>query len=266
MQDGVLKLTLAGIAAAAGIPLVLGLPWVLRRLGLEKTNFQGQPIGNGAGLLFLAFAAPWLSAAPERVDWLAAAAAVGYGILGLVDDRWGTAEFKGLKGHLRALRSGRVTTGFLKAAGGVALALGLAWRLHPGWEALAAAPLIALGANLFNLLDLRPLRALKGFWIMGGALAVGGPPLVPALLGLSVPYAVLEARRRLMLGDTGSNLLGGVVGTAAAATLPVWSQGILVVLLLGFHLWAEKNSLSRWIEARPWARAVDDWGWNRRGE
>jgi UDP-N-acetylmuramyl pentapeptide phosphotransferase/UDP-N-acetylglucosamine-1-phosphate transferase len=71
----------------------------------------------------------------------------------------------------------------------------------------------------------------------------------------------LEARRRVMLGDTGANALGGALGTAAAMLLPLWTQAAAVMLLLGFHLWAEKHSLSAWIEARPWARQVDGWGW-----
>ena len=127
--------------------------------------------------------------------------------------------------------------------------------------AVLSALLIALSANLLNLLDLRPLRTLKGFWLFSAGLLWSAPPLLAQLWGVSLPYARLEAQRRVMLGDTGANALGGALGTAAMLALPLWSQGLLVLLLLGFHWWAEKHSLSAWIEARPWARRLDGWGW-----
>jgi UDP-N-acetylmuramyl pentapeptide phosphotransferase/UDP-N-acetylglucosamine-1-phosphate transferase len=126
---------------------------------------------------------------------------------------------------------------------------------------VVSALLIALSANLLNLLDLRPLRTLKGFWLLSAGLLWAADPLLSLLWGLSLPYARLEARRRVMLGDTGANALGGVVGVSAALLLPLWAQAAVVALLLGFHLWAEKHSLSAWIEAHAWARRIDGWGW-----
>lgn len=248
---------LGALGGAVCVPL---LPSALRALGLERSNYQGQPIGAGAGLLFVVSALPWLahhSPAALRLT----VAVLGFGVLGFADDRWGTAEFKGLRGHLRALRSGRVTTGLVKAVGGAALALGLAFWTTPRLEAGLGALLIALSANLLNLLDLRPLRTLKAFWLLSAGLVWSAPPLLAQLWGLSLPYARLETKRRVMLGDTGANALGGVLGTAAAMLLPQWVQGLVVLLLLAFHLWAEKHSLSAWIEARPWARRIDGWGW-----
>src|SRR5699024_11211401 len=71
---------------------------------------------------------------------------------------------KGLRGHLGALRRGRLTTGALKAAGIPLLALaGAAASPAPrgGAMVLADAALTAGCANLAHLLDLRPGRALK---------------------------------------------------------------------------------------------------------
>lgn len=250
------------VGVVTGFVLVPLLPRMLRTLGLERSNYQGQPIGTGAGLLFAASALPWLLFG-QPTDLRLTTAVLGYGVLGFIDDHWGTAEFKGLRGHLRALRGGRVTTGFLKAAGGALLALGLALWGNLSAAAILSALLIALSANLLNLLDLRPLRTLKGFWLLSAGLLGSAPPLLALLWGLSLPYARLEARRRVMLGDTGANALGGTLGTAAMLALPLWAQGMLVLLLLGFHLWAEKHSLSGWIEARPWARRLDGWGWRK---
>lgn len=246
----------AAAGLVAGLLLTPRLPPVLRALGLERTNYQGSPIGSGAGLLFLLGAVPWLALAPAP-----ALAAAGFGLLGLIDDRWGTSEFKGLRGHFKALLRGRMTTGLLKAAGGAALAAGLAFWSFRDLRAVPAALLIALCANLFNLLDLRPLRALKVFWLLSLPLLAFGPALLWQTGAMTLPYAPLEARRRLMLGDTGANLLGGLLGFSAALALPTVAQAVLAALLIALHGWAERHSLSRWIESRDWARALDRWGW-----
>jgi len=248
----------AGILA--GVALAFVLPTALAVFRLEKRNFRGDPIGGSGGLIFLVGAVGWLLFPWPRLDLIAAAAA-GFGLLGLLDDRWGTAEHKGLRGHLAAAKSGKLTTGLIKAAGGAALAVALAWWIRAGWPALLGAPLIALSANLLNLLDLRPLRALKAFWVLGGGMAAFSPPSLALLLGLSVPYAVLEAKRRVMLGDTGSNGLGAALGAAAVFALPLWGQGVAVAALAAFHLWTEKHSLTSWIETHPFAGKVDAWGW-----
>jgi hypothetical protein len=130
--------------------------------------------------------------------------------------------------------------------------------------------LIALSANAVNLFDLRPLRALKAFalggvplwlWLTGGTPAPELEAGLSALLGAAPVYGLFEARRRVMLGDAGANMLGAVLGFAAAATLPWPVQLAAVAALTALHVYSEKHSLSAWIAARPWAAALDRWGW-----
>src|SRR5213078_4496494 len=97
-------------------------------------------------------AVPWLALARRPADLAPAICVVGFGAFGLVDDLWGDPGAKGLRGHLRALLGGRVTTGAVKAIGGAAVALLAGRMLHAGWAMLLAALLIALCANAFNLL------------------------------------------------------------------------------------------------------------------
>src|SRR5699024_7654804 len=114
----------------------------------------------------------------------------GIGALGLLDDllephmrRAGRPVSKGLRGHLGALRRGRLTTGALTAAGIPLLALaGAAASPAPrgGAMVLADAALTAGCANLANLLDLRPGRALK--------------VILPAAALLAAPAAAGSAR------------------------------------------------------------------------
>ena len=106
-------------------------------------------------------------------------AAFGFGMLGFIDDALG-GEDRGFRGHLRALRDGRMTTGLLKLGGGAALALVLAAQpgFGTGKRVLADAILIALAANLGNLLDRAPGRVIKVSllaWVPLAILAGTGP-------------------------------------------------------------------------------------------
>jgi UDP-GlcNAc:undecaprenyl-phosphate/decaprenyl-phosphate GlcNAc-1-phosphate transferase len=241
---------------------------LLRHIGQTRANFRGELIPTSAGILLALPALALFTLIPalpklQRADLVQAATAVGFCLLGFLDDRWGTPEFKGLRGHLRALSRGRITTGLLKAVGGVGIAAAAAAQFHTGATVLAAALAIALSANAFNLLDLRPLRALKVFW-PASLLFIAVLPITHALtLGASLPYSGAEGRRKVMLGDAGANLLGAVTGTTAAMTLPGYGLWILAAILALLHLRAEKHSLTAWIAGRSWATAVDNWGVDR---
>jgi type IV secretory pathway TrbD component len=82
------------------------------------------------------------------------------------------------------------------------------------------------------------------------------PVLMSVTAGLLMVLPIDRAGKG-MLGDTGSNLLGGVVGTALAIGLPLWMQATLTLALLLFHLWAERHSLTDYIERHPLLRTLD---------
>jgi UDP-GlcNAc:undecaprenyl-phosphate GlcNAc-1-phosphate transferase len=259
-----LRLALLIGSAVGGLLVTPGLIAGLRRLALERTNYSGAPLCTGGGLLFLVSLAPWAFFTDDRAARALAAGAAVFGLLGLVDDRFGTREFKGLKGHLRALGRGRVTTGLLKAVGGVVAAVGVAFWLQTGIDAVLAALLIALSANALNLLDLRPLRALKVFWLLSLPLLLTAPLPLVQLAGIAAGYAPAEAKRRVMLGDTGSNLLGCALGVALALSLPIPGLAVAVGLLVLLHAWTERHSITEWLAAHPWADRLDRWGWSDR--
>jgi UDP-GlcNAc:undecaprenyl-phosphate GlcNAc-1-phosphate transferase len=128
-----------------------------------------------------------------------------------------------------------------------------------------AAALIALSANTLNLLDLRPGRCLFGF-ILGAAaviltLYVHHTLSLGFLLYVAVAAALIlypmDAGGRLMLGDTGSNSFGAILGVAGVLYFsPLW-QAVIVVLLVAFQVWCERNSLSQTIEKNPILRSLD---------
>jgi hypothetical protein len=186
-------------------------------------------------------------------------------LLGFVDDVLGTEEDRGFRGHLRALASGRLTTGLLKIIGGAAVAfvlVGLSGDLVSGKRVVADAVLIALAANLGNLLDRAPGRVIKvGLfaWIpiavVAGTDAVGVAiaPVIGAFTGLFAD----DLHERLMLGDTGANVLGAVLGLAVVLELGRGPRnGVLVGLVL-LTIAAEVVSFSRVIDRVPALRRFD---------
>jgi UDP-N-acetylmuramyl pentapeptide phosphotransferase/UDP-N-acetylglucosamine-1-phosphate transferase len=197
-------------------------------------------------------------------------ACLGFGLLGFVDDLLGAGEDRGFRGHLRALASGRVTTGVLKIVGGAAVAFVLASQddFVTGKRLLADAILIALAANLGNLLDRAPGRAIKvglAAWIpmlfvaASDAVGVALAPVMGAFIGLLGD----DLRERTMLGDTGANVLGGVLGLAVVLEVGRGPRNIILGALVVANVAAEFVSFSRVIDRVPPLRWLDHLG--RRG-
>jgi UDP-N-acetylmuramyl pentapeptide phosphotransferase/UDP-N-acetylglucosamine-1-phosphate transferase len=293
-----LSLFALGFALTAALRPLIGP--VARALGLRRANYAGVMIptaagwvvvvATGSGYLISDFGFRMTHAAREYPDFgvsrefgtVLAVAILLYGGLGWLDDRYGERSVRGLRGHLRAFcREGRVTTGFVKAVGGAAFGLALAAWLksaEPGVPAPARAAvvllggaLIALSANTLNLLDLRPLRAIKGFGLHLSLVLLLAvlfvPERLPSLTWLALPagalaaYAPLEARCRAMLGDTGANALGAAAGLAAVGTLPGPAQFAFLAVLSALHLYAERRSITAALAAHPLLDWLDRWGW-----
>ena len=88
--------------------------------------------------------------------------------------------FRGFRGHLGALRHGEVTTGTVKLGGiGVTAILSAVVAGGPAADVALNAGLVAGGANLLNLFDLRPGRAIKV------AVAIGAPGAISTAAGSS---------------------------------------------------------------------------------
>jgi UDP-GlcNAc:undecaprenyl-phosphate GlcNAc-1-phosphate transferase len=190
---------------------------------------------------------------------------VGVCALGLIDDLLG-GEPRGWRGHSRALLRGELSTGGLKAAGSLGLALFAmsALGLSTGRWLLATAVLV-LATNVFNLLDLRPGRATKVFVLLGFGLTVGDASLRPLwALGLFVAPAlvagVYDLRERAMLGDTGANLLGALAGLWLVLALSATGQAIALGLLVLVTVYGEFHSISELVARTPGLRELDSWG------
>ena len=251
-----------------------GTAWLVRRYDLRRPNFLGRRIPCVAGLAFVLGGEFFYGSAALLEGWRTSLASVyflvtvGFGGLGLWDDLKGDRSVGGFRGHFRALRQGRVTTGAVKAIGGGLLSLVAGYLVTtpgPLWAAGLAALLIALSANTLNLLDLRPGRCLFGFgvgaasvfFVLLGQHAVGAGLLLWAAAAFALVLYPLDAYGAAMLGDTGSNAFGAVLGVAGAVFFSRWEQGVLALALLLFQVWCERYSLTRLIEQTPLLRALD---------
>ena len=118
------------------------------------------------------------------------------------------------------------------------------------------AGLTAGGANLLNLFDLRPGRALKVALAGSGLIAAdaGGrarPGPSPARPVRPSPCSRTDLGERAMLGDAGANALGAMLGAAAAASLPRPARAAVLAGIVGLTAASEVVSFTDVIERTP---------------
>lgn len=234
------------------------------RRGLERsapwtrTNFAGTPVSLHAG--------PALALAAAGAEPSRRLAALGAAALGAYDDLAGARPEqradKGVRGHAAALAQGRVSAGAVKVVGLSVLGL-LAARARPvgdgtraTWpDAVLGGAVVAGTANAVNLLDLRPGRALKVTLL--GALLTRDARLV----GAAAAALPDDLAARTMLGDTGANAAGALLGLSLLSRLPHRSGRVAALAALVVVTAAsEKVSFSAVIARTPWLDALDRWG------
>jgi len=211
----------------------------------------------------------------------AAVAGLGSGAFGALDDLVGDSSSKGLRGHLGAARHGEMTTGAVKVLGLGATGLLSAWildrsRMRTGTLAtlvtLVGGAVIAGSANLANLLDLRPGRALKVVLLVAAPIAAGGGgaqlsraavisgATAGAAAGAAIGALPEDLAGRSMLGDTGANSAGALVGTALVARTGPRGRLLALAVLTALTLTSEKVSFTKVIESTPGLRELDAFG------
>jgi hypothetical protein len=160
--------------------------------------------------------------------------------IGLTDDLRAGPQ-RGFAEHLSAGR----TTGVLKLVG-IPLAGYLATRRFSG------ALVVGLAANALNQLDTKPGRALKAYALAALPLRA---PLLPAVM--IAPY---DLREMAMLGDSGSNALGALLGLSSVDRFTGRSRWLAIGALAGLNLLGERTSLGDAIERSPVLSKLDRLG------
>lgn len=299
-----------GVATLIGcVVLAIGawiLPWLAVRglmpslegsvLG-SRSNYRGRSVTLGLGLVWLVWAVG-IQLASVGLDLLAQgfpdattplnllqvtsglplALVLGAMVFGLIDDVVGDSADRGFRGHLSALRQGRLTTGGLKLLGIGLLAAGTIrpdttvghdslWSSIGVWVLQVLA--IALTANLVNLMDLRPGRALKAYsalvllcaaFLVWFGVGWKVPAILLVLLGPAAAIWSFDLKERGMQGDAGANASGALIGWMFAVLLHWWALLIYVFVVLALNLASERVSFSRVIESNAVLNRIDRLG------
>lgn len=274
------------VATVTGL-LAARLAWLLLRPALSqapflRVNYRGRTVPTAGGLIL---AMVVLVVEAGRVVLAAAGVGdreslsgarlavvlvvVGLSLVGLADDLVGDRlDDRGFRGHLRALARGRLTTGGAKIVGGSAVAaLGVAMATSPRslGRLVVDAAVVALAANLGNLLDRAPGRAAKtaivAFAVMA-AVSRGSRQLseVAVLIGGMAGLLLDDLHERLMLGDTGSNALGAGLGLGLVLIASPTGRLVALVVLVVVNAVSEIVSFSDVIDRTPPLRALDGIG------
>jgi UDP-N-acetylmuramyl pentapeptide phosphotransferase/UDP-N-acetylglucosamine-1-phosphate transferase len=271
------------------LPFITGLfaafliaPAALRALAdgpLARPNYRGRVLACPLGVIVLAaavIALVPLALAQQIGDstvlrpefaWVSVYV-LGVGVLGLTDDAAADAA-RGWRGHAKAVLAGEFSAGALKAVGSAGLALYvMTLRGVSTAHVLLGAAVLVLATNLFNLLDLRPGRAVKGFVLLGVALTLGAADLHPLwavglFAGPLLVVGVYDLREEGLLGDTGANVVGALAGAWLVLSLSPAGQLVALVALLAVTAYGEFRSISELIERTPGLRELDSWGRKR---
>jgi UDP-N-acetylmuramyl pentapeptide phosphotransferase/UDP-N-acetylglucosamine-1-phosphate transferase len=275
------RLLVIGAGAVAARAAMTAISRSAAATALERTNHAGDLVSlkEGPAAAIGATTGAALGARTGSHAAAALAAGLGCGAVGLYDDMVGARpqhKAKGLKGHLTALTQGRVTSGAVKIVGAglsglVAAALVDSGRTKPiTGGALGAvahtmlgAGVIAGTANLMNLLDLRPGRALKVAAAVTGPLSAASDTsggIAAGTLGAAGALMPEDLGEQTMLGDCGANAIGALMGLSAAARSGPLLRGVILTGVTALILTSEKVSFTKVIADTPILRELDEFG------
>lgn len=262
----------------------------------RQKNYRGKEVWHGLGVVWAIWIlGAWIGSiiigalVGYQPAWLimvnaALPLVMGACLFGMFDDWMGAdAKEKGFRGHLRALAELRISTGALKFFGigllTIFTAASITFPLEASIETVLTiflkALVIALSANLINLLDLRPTRALKaysvGVLIAGLMLITFLGKIWPAysyfalvLFSLGPVFAIwkYDAGEQGMLGDAGANAMGAYLGFLLASALPLDGLLVTFAILAALNIASEFISFSKVIEKSKFLNFIDKLGRN----
>lgn len=235
----------------------------------QRTSHAGTAVTLLEGPAYIAGATVGAAAGAATAGTAGVVAALGSGAFGALDDLAGDGSSKGLKGHFGAAARGEITTGFIKVIGIGATGLAAAALADRAREdvvlldTLVGGAVVAGAANLANLLDLRPGRALKVTVLAALPLLLSRGPAAPraaAAAGAALGVVRPDLSGAAMLGDTGANGAGALIGTALLDATGRRGRVVALLVLGGLTLASERVSFTKVIESTPVLRELDAWG------
>jgi UDP-N-acetylmuramyl pentapeptide phosphotransferase/UDP-N-acetylglucosamine-1-phosphate transferase len=258
------------IAFFLSMPIIAYLSLIsFQTMKLGVLNYEGRFVPYSLGVVII-YSYSYLFALSPGLESVSMASFIfvfSIWLLGLVDDVFGKPYPKGLKGHvLYAFQKKRITTGLVKAAGTIVVALLFVWMtpLYTYFATFLSLFLLIGLPHVMNLFDTRPLRVWKGAlcFVVLVLLINPLPSFIYIVMLLSVFYVwyVLEGYRKAMLGDNGATVVGAILAVVAINHLPIGLQLFVLVVVSFFIVIAEKYSFSTIIEHSSLLRMIDQIG------
>jgi UDP-GlcNAc:undecaprenyl-phosphate/decaprenyl-phosphate GlcNAc-1-phosphate transferase len=257
-----------GMSLCLWLVLLFVYPQLVRfliQMGMQKKNFRNEevPVGSGLALLIIQFFVTpfWLYFFEWKKACLQNMILLFVSLICWFDDRRAEKP-KGIKGHFQAsLRQRKPTMGALKAVIGAGIAGGIS-GIYSTTVSLFFLHffLIVFLTNFINLLDLRPGRAIKGFFIL--FLLITLVSTIPfwlwePVLITSIFLLIYDLKRAAMLGDIGANGLGAILGFWAVLYAPLGMKISLCLFAFVAHVYAEKRSITTMIRQHPFLHWLD---------
>lgn len=262
----------------------------------RQKNYRGIEVWHGLGVVWAIWIlGAWIGGiiigaiAGYQPSWLimvnaALPLVMGACLFGMYDDWIGSSsDAKGFSGHFSKLLDFRISTGALKFMGiglvtiftAASITDPLDANITTVVEIVLKACVIALSANLINLLDLRPARALKSYTVgvlvaclmliifMGKIWTTYSYfALVFASLGPVFASWKYDAGELGIMGDAGANAMGAYMGFLFASALPISGLVLIFALLLALNVLSEFKSFSQIIEGSKILSFIDKLGRN----
>lgn len=244
---------------------------MLRNTHAIRENYLGEKIPVGMGIVFpisyiciitiLSLFYPL-----GETPYIFLFGIVSISFLGLIDDLLGNRNTTGLKGHIGKLFQLQLTTGGLKAVMGGIIAIVVMMPFGNNiFITIFNGVIIALSTNLINLLDLRPGRAIKGYFIFAFILLAFFYNtqyiyLLLILTILTIVYFPIDVKAKAMMGDTGSNALGFTLGFFTAISATILVKIIVLIFLITIHFYAERASITDFITKNRVLNFIDELG------
>ncbi|MCC3761536.1 hypothetical protein K3N28_00385 [Glycomyces sp. TRM65418] len=283
---------IGGLAAGGTIAAISAVRRSKWAADLERVNHKGDivTLAEGPGITVGATAGAVLGANSPAYAAAAATAGLTAGAVGLYDDMADAKgeKAKGFKGHVGALLKGRMSAGLVKILGistaGIASAalVDLAngeltdprrhWARRL-WNVGVGGGVIAGAANVINLFDLRPGRALKVVTLASTPLArpakegkvqrptaAGGAHTALAVSAAAGAAMADDLDGKTMLGDGGANALGALLGLSFIARTGMVGRHVALAGVAALIAASEKWSFTKVIAETPVLRQLDELG------
>lgn len=228
-------------------------------------NYRGKKVYNSAGINFILYII-FLSTILFIADnvffnennftvFFLLSCTLSAAFTGYLDDN-NSCTAKGIIGHGKLLLKGILTSGCIKALISIMLSIILSLSVSVSKiDILVNFLLICLMQNFINLMDLKPGRAIKTY-ICISLLSIPFIELSSiysaeclGMIILLLFYLPCELDESFMMGDTGANILGVLIGITIATSNGLFFKLIILFIIFFAHIYSEFGSLSSLIKS-----------------